>query len=282
MSGVRRSYGFECPWTVEQVTVFSIATIQVILFYVSVPNALNHEGKKRETEMFFSIAFFTMLAVLLGFLYVLIGFVDPGTDHGIECFCMKKTQISTRYCQICKKNVKGLDHHCIWLNTCVGKRNYPLFFVLITTGTLLFSAQTVIAAFTLAEWTDDLSTANWILLVLQGVISFLVANLLLSLVLFHIYLQFVGIGTYDWLIKRAQNQRRKQKEKREREKQRREQQQEIEMTTKNPIKSNQTAPVGGGDIEKGGGEDAPVPPAPSRPTAGKEPSTPHTDSDNTA
>ena len=92
----------------------------------------------------------------------------------------------------------------------------------------------------------------------------------------------MGIGTYDWLIKRAQNQRRKQKEKREREKQRREQQQEIEMTTKNPIKSNQTAPVGGGDIEKGGGEDAPVPPAPSRPTAGKEPSTPHTDSDNTA
>ena len=108
---------------------------------------------------------------------------------------------------------------------------------------------------------------------------------LLSLVLFHIYLQFVGIGTYDWLIKRAQNQRRKQKEKREREKQRREQQ-EIEMTTKNPIKSNQTAPVGGGeDIEKGG-EDAPVPPVPSRPTTGKEPSKgdkkspPPSDSDN--
>lgn len=250
MSSRRRTHGFECPWTVEQVTVFLIATVLVILFYVSVPDALNHEGKKRESELFFSVSVFTMCAVVLGFLYVLIGFVDPGTDQGVECFCMKKTQTSTRYCQICKKNVKGLDHHCIWLNTCVGKRNYPLFFLFITTGTLTFSTQVVVSALTLADWTDDLSTRNWILLIIQGIISFLVANLLLSLVVFHIYLQFVGIGTYDWLIRRAQNQRRKQKEKRQRDNDKLRKQEEIEMTTtSNPIKSNQTAPAR--DVERG-------------------------------
>jgi len=159
-SGRRRNHGFELPWTVEQVTVFLVAVVQVVLFYVSVPNALDE--KRRETEMFLSVAIFTMLAVLLGLLYIIIGFADPGYDSGIECICMKKTQTSTRYCQICRKNVKGLDHHCIWLNTCVGKRNYPLFFTLITTSTLLFAAQTVIGMLTLVEWTEDLSTANWV------------------------------------------------------------------------------------------------------------------------
>ena len=86
MSGVRRSHGFQCPWTIEQITVLSIAAIQVILFYVSVPYALNHEGEKRETEMFFSIAFFTMLAVLLGFLYVLIGLWIPERITGSSVF----------------------------------------------------------------------------------------------------------------------------------------------------------------------------------------------------
>lgn len=34
----------------------------------------------------------------------------------------------------CRKSVLGLDHHCMWLNTCVGKRNYFIFFLLITFG----------------------------------------------------------------------------------------------------------------------------------------------------
>ncbi|RYG50260.1 hypothetical protein EON66_12030 [archaeon] len=54
---------------------------------------------------------------------------------GIACKRMSKTQSVDRYCRICAKMVPGLDHHCSWLNTCVGKRTYAIFFVLVLAGT---------------------------------------------------------------------------------------------------------------------------------------------------
>lgn len=50
---------------------------------------------------------------------------------------MAATQARERYCKLCGKTVMGLDHHCVWLNTCVGKRTYWAFFILATAGAWL-------------------------------------------------------------------------------------------------------------------------------------------------
>ncbi|ORZ03143.1 DHHC palmitoyltransferase-domain-containing protein [Syncephalastrum racemosum] len=41
------------------------------------------------------------------------------------------------HCRQCDNCVETEDHHCIWLNNCIGKRNYRPFFVFISTATLL-------------------------------------------------------------------------------------------------------------------------------------------------
>ncbi|KAG2218250.1 hypothetical protein INT45_006251, partial [Circinella minor] len=41
------------------------------------------------------------------------------------------------HCRQCDNCVENEDHHCIWLNNCIGKRNYRSFFVCILTSSIL-------------------------------------------------------------------------------------------------------------------------------------------------
>lgn len=41
------------------------------------------------------------------------------------------------HCGICECCIERLDHHCPWLGTCIGKRNYKYFLVFITKVAIL-------------------------------------------------------------------------------------------------------------------------------------------------
>ena len=102
---------------------------------------------------------FWILILTLFILFLLVRKTEPGflevkdnltwlqmveNKIRIEEYCpycrVRKTNI-VKHCHICKKCVKGFDHHCDWIDNCVGENNKLLFlsFVIMTLLNLTFN-----------------------------------------------------------------------------------------------------------------------------------------------
>ena len=57
------------------------------------------------------------------------------------CNCVKPPR--THHCSICEACILGMDHHCPWMNNCVGLRNLKSF-ILFNFYVMVCSAFTLI------------------------------------------------------------------------------------------------------------------------------------------
>ena len=57
---------------------------------------------------------------------------------------------TSKHCGRCNKCVVGFDHHCKWLNNCIGVLNYRLFFTFMTTTWGALVLQLVLSIYQVA------------------------------------------------------------------------------------------------------------------------------------
>ena len=81
---------------------------------------------------------------------------------------MFKTE-SIKHCVICDKCCKGFDHHCLWLDNCIGKNNYfffklilynSFFDIILTIIISLFSIFIFYTTDNLNEYNNDVENIN--------------------------------------------------------------------------------------------------------------------------
>ncbi|CAI5458860.1 unnamed protein product [Closterium sp. Yama58-4] len=59
------------------------------------------------------------------------------------------------HCSICDNCIEKFDHHCPWVGQCIGRRNYPFFFLFVTTTTLLCIFVFTLSAFYIKLLVDN-------------------------------------------------------------------------------------------------------------------------------
>mmetsp|Transcript_5496 Transcript_5496/g.7554 ORF Transcript_5496/g.7554 Transcript_5496/m.7554 type:complete len:298 (+) Transcript_5496:109-1002(+) len=206
----RRNNGFQEPHSTDQIASSIVHPIVVVLYYISISFVLPFG------EFWWAYIFVAILACVVVSCWYKLESEDPASLRkgiGLGRLNRGRRWSKERYCGSCRKTIPGLDHHCTWLNTCVGVRNYPYFFALAISGAVHLGIQVVVGLCAVAVWVErngQLKKAAikafssllsyQIVSALHLVLAFICFVALASLLAFHTYLICLNKTTYDWVL----------------------------------------------------------------------------------
>lgn len=143
---------------------------------------------------------------------------DPEAAAAPKLFCRhcnKNVNMGSKHCWDCGKCTAHFDHHCPWLNTCIGGKNYRSFFVATVFLWMMIFFTIMVAVLLLAGLLVDgpLDVPFQVALVVTIVLNLPLLGLNSALLSFHTYLCVTGTTTLDYIKKRRVRRQAKQEQK---------------------------------------------------------------------
>lgn len=211
-----RRNGLQRPWHPQQIATWVGFLAFITAFYKSVSP---HIAENRTIYWQFAYGFVSFATAASGLLVTALDPMDPTAAKEREAreqskyydvssfpkicnFCIIHTAKSTKHCGHCRKCVAAFDHHCLWVNNCVGGRNYAWFIVLICclqvqmTGFIGLGGSVIGEMLVSGNVGKQIEASVLLGLLVLGFSVFLLNGVL---IIFHIYLRCNGLTTFAYL-----------------------------------------------------------------------------------
>ena len=228
-SNIRKN-GFDCPPTVQQILLLILIILLGSEFYSVSIIAL----KDSKCILITFIFIYTISFITLCISVVVASGINPTGDSKNEILenirnvenneskfpfhckeCQLFVESRTKHCKECNRCVSEFDHHCFWINNCIGNKNYKSFLVIIASLFALSLFTVGINSFLIYYFIYSTGLTNienfyvihsnivcWILNSIILLISLVLGTYMGYLIILHIYLNKIGMTTYEYSMKK--------------------------------------------------------------------------------
>uniref|UniRef100_A0A8C9EWF5 Palmitoyltransferase n=1 Tax=Pavo cristatus TaxID=9049 RepID=A0A8C9EWF5_PAVCR len=114
-------------------------------------------------------------------------------------YCMVKQPMRAKHCQLCQHCVRRYDHHCPWIENCVGEKNHPLFIVYLSVQLVVLLWGGHVA------WSGLFFKQSWewlwhnIFLLISFLLIVVFTIVVLLLLISHLYLISCNTTTWEFM-----------------------------------------------------------------------------------